>query len=226
MPRSDYNKFKEIFDQELGDKYILNAPNHSEKPANRFIKILIKNTRFVEMDMDDDERACIKLDLFVLENLPENKCIRMVKGTFCNFLMLVASAVDVYEHKETIEDSFMAGTKEGMKRCRQLIFIGRIFSFRSSYRWFDSVDKHCQYNHASNLIGNPAGTFHYFGVIMKRDIFLPFRKVQFEDTTVYIPNDYDTYLTSLFGNYMQLPPEDKREHHYIKSIKFIENKET
>ena len=226
MTRSDFEKFKSIFNSELGDKYILNAPNYSDKPTNRFAKILIKNTRFVEMGMIEDERACIKIDLFVLENLPENRFVRLIKGCFCNFLMLVASSVDTYEHRTPEEENFMAGNKESLKRYHQMILLGKLFAFRNSYRWFDSVDTHCQYKHDSNLIGNPAGTYHYFGVMMSKNVFLPFREVPFENTTVFIPNAYDTYLKSLFGNYMEIPPEDKREHHYIKRIQFIDKENT
>ena len=32
----------------------------------------------------------------------------------------------------------------------------------------------------------------------------------FEDTSIAIPCGYDRYLTMDFGNYMELPPEDKR----------------
>ena len=32
----------------------------------------------------------------------------------------------------------------------------------------------------------------------------------FEDTTIKVPVDYDRYLTADFGDYMQLPPEEKR----------------
>lgn len=35
-------------------------------------------------------------------------------------------------------------------------------------------------------------------------------ELQFEDFTVSMPENYDTYLRSQYGDYMQLPPEDKR----------------
>ena len=35
----------------------------------------------------------------------------------------------------------------------------------------------------------------------------------FEDMTVSAPGCWDYYLRSLYGDYMQLPPEDKRQTH-------------
>jgi lipopolysaccharide cholinephosphotransferase len=35
----------------------------------------------------------------------------------------------------------------------------------------------------------------------------------FEDMTVSAPGCWDYYLKNLYGDYMQLPPEDKRETH-------------
>jgi lipopolysaccharide cholinephosphotransferase len=37
------------------------------------------------------------------------------------------------------------------------------------------------------------------------------------------PMDYDAFLSSLYGDYMQLPPEDKRENrHQIMELDFGE----
>ena len=40
--------------------------------------------------------------------------------------------------------------------------------------------------------------------------FLPAQKAEFEDIKINVPKNYDKILTKLYGNYMQLPPEDKR----------------
>lgn len=56
------------------------------------------------------------------------------------------------------------------------------------------------------------------GRIFKTEWFTHVVEYPFEDTTVLIPRDYDAYLTLLYGNYMQLPPEDKRishPHYYV-----------
>lgn len=38
-------------------------------------------------------------------------------------------------------------------------------------------------------------------------------ELPFEDTTVTVPRDYDAYLKKLYGDYMQLPPVEKRVSH-------------
>ncbi len=38
---------------------------------------------------------------------------------------------------------------------------------------------------------------------------------QFEDGEFYGTTDYDSFLESIYKNYMQLPPENKRERHII-----------
>lgn len=44
---------------------------------------------------------------------------------------------------------------------------------------------------------------------------------KFEDTEFYIPEKYEERLTQLFGDYMKLPPENKRfGHHSIEKFDF------
>ena len=46
-------------------------------------------------------------------------------------------------------------------------------------------------------------------VYYKTDFF-PAKKGKFEDFEVLMPNNYDKVLTRSYGNYMELPPKEKR----------------
>lgn len=59
--------------------------------------------------------------------------------------------------------------------------------------------------------------YYCFSVYKKRRMevlktlwFKEYEMADFEDTQFMITKDYDTVLRSIFGDYMQLPPEDKR----------------
>ena len=61
----------------------------------------------------------------------------------------------------------------------------------------------------SNLVG------HTFETKMKwlqvpGECFNELLDMPFEDTHMPLPKGYDKYLTIFFGDYMKLPPEDKR----------------
>ena len=101
------------------------------------------------------------------------------------------------------------------------VLIGKLLSFNSSKKWFDRIDKACCCeNEKSKYVGIPTGRKHYFGEILKREAFFPAKESFFEGERVFLPANTDVYLTNLYGDYMQIPPEDKRERHYIEKILF------
>ena len=53
----------------------------------------------------------------------------------------------------------------------------------------------------------------------------PLVKMPFEDMEVYMPKEYDRYLTRLFGDYMTMPPKEKRVNHCPDVLDFGEEYE-
>lgn len=56
-------------------------------------------------------------------------------------------------------------------------------------------------------------------VFDKSDIF-PLRETVFEGKKAYIANDFDKYLTNVYGDYMKLPPVEDRKNHYPSELDF------
>lgn len=59
--------------------------------------------------------------------------------------------------------------------------------------------------------------------ILEEAIF-PLSEIEFEGYKVMAPRNPDAYLTALFGDYMQVPPEEKRTTH-LAEITFLDEKE-
>ena len=222
MPREDFEKLKEVFEQELGDRYILSSPNYKGNANNRFPMMLVKNTLLVEAgNQPEDEVSKIKIDLFIIENIPEGKIHRKIKGLWCTLLMAMGSYEDTWEHQNETFRKYMCKTPEGEKEYKRRIRLGSLFGWRNFQQWMNKIDKACQYCHTTSLMGIPSGRGHYFGEIRKRETFLPVSKGQFEGMEVNLPGDPGDYLSNLYGaDYMVLPPVEKRERHFIFDIKF------
>lgn len=53
----------------------------------------------------------------------------------------------------------------------------------------------------------------YQGALHEYKDFMPYIELDFEDTKFNAPNNYDTYLKRLYGDYMTLPPIEERIGH-------------
>ena len=60
--------------------------------------------------------------------------------------------------------------------------------------------------------------------IMQKEIFTDYLDVKFEGGMFSGLRNYNTYLSTIYGNYMELPPEDKRVTHHTFKAYFKEKK--
>ena len=108
-----------------------------------------------------------------------------------------------------------------MRAIRIKSAIGYCVSFLSVEKWVQLTDKcysMCKDNH-SKKVSCPTGRKHYFGeMYLRKDICVP-RKAEFEGNLWDIPDNVEMYLKRLYGNYMQIPDEGKRERHSVLELK-------
>lgn len=218
MYREDFDRFIMIFEKELGNKYILNAPNYSKKVKERFPKILKKNTMFREItDSKDPNLQGLFIDIFLIDNVPDNVLIRNLKGIVCNTMEFIAGQVKLVENLDFDIREFYK--KAGKINYYIRIIIGRIFSFRSSTKWFNSIDKVVRWSdNKSKYCVLATGRKHYFGEMLLREVFFPASTVEFCGKHMFSVSDPNTYLRNLYGEYMKIPPIEKRERHFVKEI--------
>ncbi len=220
MTRSDYERFKSFFEEELGEKYILNAPNYSEKPCHKYPRVLKKDSYYrAIIDSDREDLHCIFLDLFIIENTPDSAALRKLKGTYCNFLYIMSWEVFIWENRnKEVKEFLMSG---GAYNYYIRVVIGFLFSFKSSAKWFNIFDKAIQHNNNDTKYCCLAtGRKRYFGEVFKRDQFFPGVKEIFEGEQVLLFQDLDNYLKNLYGDYMKIPPAEKRERHNVCEVYF------
>lgn len=220
MLREHYDILLNVIETEYPDKYIVNAPEKSEKPKERFAKIMKKGTLFKEIvTVPDEDLNGIFVDVFPLENIPDNDIVKTVKGIRCNMAEFIGSQVFLRENATPESKSLLKATGGASYAVRTAV--GIIFGVKKSKWWYQHINKLGQYrNNATKRCASVYGRKHYFGEILNRTQIMPPRYVDFCGIKAPVFNDLEGYLTLMYGDYMKIPPVEKREVHMIRELQF------
>jgi len=221
MPRMDYEQLIRLLeDGALGADYEFNTPNATTDCKNVFMKIYRKNTRNVDIySVNSPFPKGISIDVFALDAMPKTKFGQHAKGLIANALQFISIMVLYAQYPSKQLYEFMSLDK-GMKRRYQIkCFLGKIFGIIPHRKWVWWFDRFVASTRKDAPLGIPTGRKYYAGEIFHKDIYLPAREVTFEGVKAFIPNQYDLYLHNLYKEYMELPPIDKRERHFIIDFK-------
>lgn len=219
MPRRDYECLKELLLQGgLGDEYEYIFPMKNHDALCMFMKIYKKGTRCVEAGNEyTDFPKGLSLDIFPLEGVSVNGLIRKWTGMCANMLRLCANMV--YEATYPVSDASrqlmtMGGIGGFMVKSRRVL--GKILSIIRHRHWVNWYESLVSDPKVETFLSIPTGRKLYEGETLPAEVFLPTRKAMFEGVEVNVPGQPDLYLANLYGaNYMQLPPVEKRERHFI-----------
>lgn len=211
MDRKTFDKFMEIAKTELPDRYyILNYETNSNFPGMN-THICIKGTRFLTYDIKDfvGDNG-IFLDLFCYDNVSDNDKETKRQGKkawFWNKIMII-----VMLKEPTL---FYFGFKKTIIRAILKIshYFLKIIGIKSQFCYNKALYYSKKYNNTdTKRIAYLFNTTKLKPIINKDDIF-PTKKMKFENTEIQVPNNIDKYLTESFGDYMTLPPKEKRHNH-------------
>lgn len=201
MFRKDFDKLSEIFLDSNNSKYDFFNVVNEEDYFYTFGRIGLKGTKFEDWWANQvDYKTQIFIDIFILDNIPNNKIKRFIHK-YRSFILnqLTIYAVLKYENfsrvKEIIQQSIY-----------YLLKIIPIKSTTIKQRCVNSFSKYKDEN-CEEVCDFPATC--QMPIFNKND-FIPPKKLKFENIEVNVPNDYDRVLKIIYGDYMELPPEDER----------------
>ena len=212
MPIKDYDFFLGIMrscDGKLADHIIVEFPENILYP---FLKITDTRTILVEFPDKNPMEVGVYIDVFPKYGVKDNSW----KSRFACWISEQMNNIKWFSHY-----SVYAWTRPGnsaLKRC--VGYVGKITMGNAKWParihdWFLHVYAKCNPLDKCNYV-----TTMVYGEFYKKapkECFCSYRSVEFEGTVFHAPVDYDTYLHCLYkGDYMQLPPEDKREHHNVE----------
>lgn len=223
MLREDYDRFFEIFEKELGDKYYLLTPETDGRYACTVTHLQRKGTRFVsEMSQDLKCEQCIFMDIFPFDYVAEEKKEQILQGRNTNFwgkmLFLSGTAYPLIPY-------------DGIKKeiasliCKIIHYILKGVRIKPRWLYKQYIKAARKYNNSEKK-SQYVTSFEYVGCLkdkVKKEALFPIKKLPFENLIINVPANNHEFLTKVYGDYMQLPPVDKRVNHMPLEIEFGED---
>ena len=220
IPRAYIDRLLDEVESRYPDKYYVEAPLRTPGYLSSFIQIHRKGTVFREYLVQKDEECGIKIDIFVIENTYDGILRRYMHGLSVQLLLFLLSCYRMFAWR----DEFMAlaaddGAARRTMRIKQLIGAPFALAPGRLYRRTQQCMQKCK-DDGSRYVTIPSGRKHFFGELYERASFMQTLRLPFEGYEFAVTRDKETYLSRLYGNYMELPAEEKREHHVIYDLKF------
>ncbi len=208
MLRPDFIRFMNSFNAENA-RFQLICREMDENCVYPYGKVLDTHTVLYEPD-EQGIKTCVNIDIFIYDNAPDDDaaCEKMFQKR------------DRYNLLNTLRNK-MIGTHGFFKDIIKTCGYWGTRPFSRGYFTQKLVTNSERYmDQTTEKVGNFLG---YTKFTCSRNVFDSFVPISFEGKEYAAPVGYDQWLTALYGNYMELPPVEKRvSHHMYKA--FIEEK--
>lgn len=193
LTRENYDKLFLLWKNE-GNRYQLQKPNE-KMLTGVHIALLRDSYTTCIYDFAKDYDIChgVKIDIEVMDGCPNGKFAQLRQKFFCNVYGLMA-AQRVPHHASKIKKFFAK------------IVLGLVRSPQIRYRLFSKAEENVK---KYKLQDSDLVRLNY-GEVYKKEGLTETIDVEFEGRPIPIMKNYDDFLKKMYGDYMKLPPEEKR----------------
>ena len=204
MPRADFQKFIDVTkDGDTGDfflDYYVTNPSY----GRCFAKYCKRGTLFIE---PNGLQQAIYVDIFAYDKVPGPE-------------FTAKSIIPTLIHKL---DAITTVRREGLGgrdlKTRLFYYTTRWIPVKWIFKWetrlmtrFENTDAQYYLNYGSR--------YNLVKETLPISVFEPFTQLEFEGKKYNAPRNWDCYLSNIYGDYMTLPPIEKRVTHYPQQILF------
>lgn len=209
MMREDYNKFVSLMTHQKHPYYKFLSMQNNKKYFAPLAKMYDDRTSLVqEYGQEEPTPYGVYIDIFIVDNLPDNK----------------QEAVKYYKKSVTLRllwgmsiRQFSSKTRKASNTLFRLpvMCLCKLVGYK---RWLKIYDKYAskyfgKTKHAGIILMGEGVNKEYHEV----DMYYDYSLNEFNGRLYKCPKDSDAYLTSMYGDYMTLPPVEDRKIHLNKA---------
>lgn len=205
--RKDYKRLVEVFNDE-NCPYMIFSSDRIDNYFYPYIKLVDTRTRIIETEMVSRiESMGLFIDIFAYSFLPENAVLRKLKYQLintinkCMYITKPDKSLSIQKQMVRVTKNWI-GKKLGYKRLlslhERIIHTKKTSGTYVMYNW---------------------PVYGFEKDVQKEKDICGYIDKDFEGITVRIFKNYDRVLKTTFGDYLTLPPEEKRINHSIEAYR-------
>ena len=199
MPRPDYEILKREF------RHPVLVFTDRDVDPNCYVTFgKIYNSRTIMHECTDyDSEYGVSIDVFPIDGLPNDtdEAINHYKKLSRLRKLLDFKMVKVSSTRSVMKNLVLIGGKLLLFPFKRKSLQDYVIKLKKKYRYEDS-------DYVAEL------SFGTYKRILPKSVFESYILHRFENEDFFIIKEYDKYLTSVFGDYMKLPPIEKRVSHH------------
>lgn len=209
MPRPDYLKFINLEQYyHILPEYLKLYSYESGNADYPFAKLTDQRTCLEQQYASDESLSHLWIDIMPVDGLPSD----------------VESVKKIYRKMDKLRTILLlcwAKLGEGTTRFRRLakyilVPLAQIPGSKYWCRKIDEMARSYDYNDC-DYVGIVSWGLYGLGERCVKSDFQKCEKMEFERHQMPVMSCWHKYLTGLYGNYMELPPENKRKVHMLKA---------
>ncbi|WP_373100725.1 MULTISPECIES: LicD family protein [Pasteurellaceae] len=219
MEREEFDRFYSLFnDSSLSDKYELIIPG-DKNYYYHFPRLMKKNTQYRTIQDLESDKVGLPIDIFILDNLPDNILLKYIHGILSTGLLYVGTSIRTHRIKGQLEE--LGLDKRYYKKILARTIFAPIINCIHYTKWFkfmDSVFGMFKTSKKGKSVVIPSGRKHFWGEIYSREKLITLKERKFDKEFFSTYSDEKYYLGKLYGDYMRIPDQSKREKHSILGL--------
>lgn len=210
MPRKDYDKFFELCKTELNPKFRTVTINNTKYYGYGFSKVTLKGTKVMQHGLQKKENIFeLWVDIFPYDNVPDSIGSKHFHNWYNYFLIKLL---------EERYDGIYGIPNIAKRICFTLLHVINLF-IPPKIEKKALIENMTKYKYKNTKeITSLSSPYKYYHECLPSNFFESLDEYNFCGRKYFGYHNYDFYLSKIYGDYMKLPPENKRHTHNLEII--------
>lgn len=199
MPRMEFEKLQSVMSEEKG-YYKIQFYNNTQGYGYPFPKMIDTRTTLIDYKAGTGkEKTSVYIDIFLYDGMGRTLMAAEARYWFLKALKRMVFLSKRNFKMESLGKTLLFSVPWGVCHLIGVDRLNKLYNYFAGRKAF----------HKTEIVACAAGRYGR-GELFPREVFEKTIDLSFEDTVLPAPIEYKKYLRSIYGDFMTLPPVEKR----------------